>query len=236
MKNTYVMAAVLIATSSLSTQACASVFNFDFSGSGVSGSVQLTYVPNSNTGSPLGTSPNLYDPIGSYIVTDVTGTFSSVGLNINVTNAAITGVIPRQPYHPEPDNLLAPASFSFYLVPGVTSYGTSVPGYSYDDLFYPAGSPQTASDYPAHGGYFDVYGLMFTIAGGDAVNLWSNGDKGLGVRYGAVITDGHSPGIHVSGVLVSEPRSLALFSTGLLGALAWHRRRPTVGRVAPARR
>ena len=48
---------------------------------------------------------------------------------------------------------------------------------SYDNLFYPGGSPQTASDYPFRGGCLDIYGLMFSIGGGRVVNtFWSNGD------------------------------------------------------------
>jgi hypothetical protein len=104
---------------------------------------------------------------------------------------------------------------------------------SYDDLFYPAGSPQTASDYPFHGGFLDIYGLMFTIAGGDVVNFWSDGDFGTGATYGAAVTDGRNVLDYADpGVLVPEPGSIWLLGTGLLGALAWRRRS---GRVMPVR-
>ena len=33
----------------------------------------------------------------------------------------------------------------------------------------------SASDYPPHGGFLDIYGLMFNIGGGRVVDFWSNG-------------------------------------------------------------
>jgi hypothetical protein len=62
---------------------------------------------------------------------------------------------------------------------------------TYDNLFYPGGSPQTASDYPFHGGFLDIYGLMFDIGGGMVVDFWSNGDSspsGTGpIDYGVAV-------------------------------------------------
>ena len=49
-----------------------------------------------------------------------------------------------------------------------------------------------ASDYPFAGGLFDIYGMVFTIDGGNSVNFWSNGAvPGQGLNYGAAVTDGH---------------------------------------------
>ena len=50
---------------------------------------------------------------------------------------------------------------------------------SYDNLFYADGSsPQTCTIPPPgdYGGYFDNYGVMLTLANGDVVDLYSNGD------------------------------------------------------------
>ncbi len=213
-----VATATLIVAATLACQAHASDYLFNFSGSGVTGSVDLTYSPNPNTGVLPGTSPNPVDPIGSYIVTGITGTFWDT--NIGISNASITGIVLSSPANPQPTNLLAPHSFGFYpITNGVPGPGGVAPGFSYDDLFYPAGSPQTASDYPFHGGIFDIYGLVFTIAGGDAVNVWSNGDMGGGVTYGAGVTDGTNVLDYVSPVVgsVPEPAGWVLIMLGVAG-------------------
>ncbi len=100
--------------------------------------------------------------------------------------------MPSNPANPDLINLLAPKIFGFYpITNGVQSPGGTAPGLSNDNLFYPAGAPQTASDYPFHGGFLDIYGLVFTIADGNAVNLWSNGDvPGTGLTYGVGVTNG----------------------------------------------
>ncbi len=47
---------------------------------------------------------------------------------------------------------------------------------TYDNLFWPGGSPPTATDYPIGGGFLDIYGLLFDIGDGRVVNFWNNGD------------------------------------------------------------
>ena len=69
--------AALLFAASLPCQAQASSFAFDFDGQGVSGSIQLTYGTNPRAGAPLGASPNLFDPVGSYVITGITGTFAT---------------------------------------------------------------------------------------------------------------------------------------------------------------
>jgi hypothetical protein len=204
-----------VAAMTMSAPASAASYVFDFSGGGLSGTVSLTYEANPNTG-PIGTSPNTYDPVGSYIVTGASGTLSNS--NINLTTM-ITGVVPSNPGKPTPGNLLAPASFGHYIVKnGVPGPDGVAPGFSYDNLFYPAGSPPAATDYPIGGGFLDIYGLVFTTSSGKAVNFWSNGDTGQGVSYGAGTTDGISVLDYAGGITartaVPEP---ATWLTMILG-------------------
>lgn len=186
----YALAAALVAGALSSTQAHAATFAFELTGGGVSGSIVLTYGPNPNTGVLPQTSPNPVDPIGSYVITGASGTFADTAIGIGST--AITGVVASNPANPTPGNLLAPHSFGFFpILSGVpTPEGGIAPGLSYDNLFYPGGSPQAASDYPFHGGVFDIYGMVFTLADGNAVNLWSNGYIGPSLTYGIGVTDG----------------------------------------------
>lgn len=195
----------------------AASFAFTLSGPGVSADIQLTYSANPNTGVLPGTSPNPVDPIGSYIVTGISGTFSDS--NIGILNTTITGFVPSNPATPEPHNLLAPQSFGFFAIgSGITTPGGTAPGFSYDNLIYPAGSPQAASDYPFSGGVFDIYGVVFNTASGKSVNLWSNGDTGSGVLYGVGVTDGATVLDYVNGVTlapVPEPAEWSMV-TGVL--------------------
>lgn len=224
-------AALLIAALS-SVEARASSFAFQLNGGAVTGSIVLSYAPNPNTG-VLGTSPNTVDPVGSYIVTGISGSFSDS--NIGISNAAITGIVPSSPGAPTSGNLLAPHSFGFYpILNGSPGEGGLAPGFSYDNLFYPGGSPQTATDYPFHGGFLDIYGLVFTIAGGDSVNLWSNGDFGGGATYGAGVTDGTDRLDYVGNIGVPEPATWALMIGGFAATGASMRRRGRASAVRSA--
>ena len=203
----YSAAALLIA--SLTSHANASTYQFDFGGSGVSGAVTLTY--GSATDSTYSQ---------AFEVTGISGTFSDA--NLGISNAAITGLVPINHATPESTNLLAPNDFSKFPVASGNPNGSL----SYDNLFYPGGSPQTASDYPFHGGILDIYGLLFNINGGDVVNFWSNGilpDTNF-VDYGAAVSTSATSLDYVSGVGVTpEPNSLWLLGTGLFAILLWRR-------------
>ena len=217
----------LLVTMSAAATAQAGTYNFTFSGSGVSGTAQLTTAVNPNTGVLPLTSPNPVDPIGSSIVTGISGTFSDATLGIS--NAAITGLVPTNPATPEPANLRSPHSFGRFIVAnGVPLGGGEVaPGVSYDNLFYPGGSPQAASDYPFHGGIFDIYGILFTIDTGLVVNFWSNGSFGAGASYGTAVTDGTDVLDYVGNVAapgVPEAATWAMLITGL-GAIGTGLRR-----------
>jgi len=161
-----------------SETAHAETYSYGFSGPGVSGLVNLTY----------GTAGDATYP-QALKVTGISGTMTDTNNGLSIVNAAITGLVPLAVATPEVTNLLAPADFSKFYIASGSAFGD----YSYDNLFWPNGSVQTASDYSAHGGFLDIYGLLFTIDGGYSVNFWSNGDSGSGVDYGLGVSLGVSP-------------------------------------------
>ena len=227
MKSIYTSVVTLLMAAGAFVPANAATHAFNYHGSGISGSILLTYSPNPNTGVLPGTSPNPVDPIGSYIISGISGTFSDA--NIGISNAAITGIVLSNPSHPEPTNLLAPHSFGFYpVINGVPGPGGAAPGFSYDDLFYPGGSPQTASDYPFHGGFLDIYGMVFTLDDGNSVNFWSNGRLGGKLTYGAGVTNGRDVLDYAGNVGVPEPAAWARMLIGFGSIGATMRRRRTV--------
>ena len=116
MRTKLVLAATAIFAAAAHAPAHAAVQGFTISGSGISSSFELTYGPNPNSGVLPDTSPNPVDPVGSYVITGITGTFSDS--NIGLMDVLITGIVPSNPTNPQPTNLLAPHSFSFYPIEG----------------------------------------------------------------------------------------------------------------------
>lgn len=210
---------VVIVALATGLPAQASRSSYEFSGSGVSASGYYTYETNTVVG----------DPVGAYAITGINGTFSDSALGL--VDVAITGLVAIDPVNPSKPGF--PVSFSSLPV---TNSPTQDPSFSYDNLYYPGGSPIVCPDYPGAGGFLDVYGLTFTLSNGYIVNLWSNGvipRVPAPLDYGVLVmsfneTDGtytnvdYQPG----GVqlAVPEPGSVCLVSTGLLGALGWRRR------------
>lgn len=184
--------------------ASADTYSFSLTGAGISGDITLTY------GSA--TDAKYAD---AYVITGISGTFSDAALGIS--NASILGLVAANFATPEPTNLLAPEHFSRFSVATGTS-PISGGFVTYDNLFWPGGSPQTASDYPAQGGFLDIYGVMFRIGNGRVVDLWSNGSfAGEPFTYGVAVAtvdemlhyvpDGVSP--------VPEPATPAMLLAGL---------------------
>ncbi len=204
--------------------ACSSVsradtLNLVFAGPGVSGALTLTTAPDPHTGVWPPAASNLVDPAGSVSVSTMTGTFSDTTLGI--VDATVSGPVGLNRVLAESTNHLAPYSFSLFTVTEGVDEGNGItsPGLHYDNLFYPGGSPHTASDYPYSGGLFDIYGLLFTLNTGETVNLWSNGDTPGGLNYGVAVTDGTTILHYTGGVALSAvplPASAPLFGAALL--------------------
>ncbi len=201
----------------LPLQASATTADLAFAGGGIHATIQITY--GSATDSKVSQ---------GWEVTGVSGTFSDS--NIGIASTPIVGLVAIDPATPEPTNLLAPHDFSRFAV--ATGLAPVAGGFlTYDNLYYPGGSPQTASDYPAAGGVFDIYGLMFSIGGGRVVDLWSNGIFGppgsAPIDYGTAVATADTALDYVTGGVsaLPEPMDGALFVGGLavLG-MAWRRR------------
>ncbi len=204
----------LVGAMAFAQQAQADTFNFSFSGSGVSGQGTLVYSP---------------QPGGADTITGITGVFSDTNTGLNgkpdIVNATITGLVPIDPVVPLPVNVIAPDFSYFNIVNGVPSPPASQPSpaLSYDNNLYPGGSPVVCLDYPASGGVFDVYGLLFTISNGDVVGLWSNGvfpgAPPSSLNYGVAVADSNFTYDYVGGVALStpEPSTWAMMVLGFAG-------------------
>lgn len=211
------VAAALGLMAATASQSSAATANLDFSGPGVSGSVVITYGSGTDA-----TYPNAYQ------VTGITGTFTDSNNGLNILDAKVGPLVPINHAVPEVDNLLAPNDFSkrgpfIGLPPDNHDY------LSFDNLFWPAGSPQTASDYPFFGGPLDIYGLMFEVEGGYIVDLWSDGNfLGGPIVYGVAVVEGREARdyqFNSVALNVPEPTSISLLGIGAAGLLLRRRRR-----------
>lgn len=215
--------------------------NFSFGGDGnASGSGTLTVGSNpyadktgifgtlANLLGPSGPPPSFsgaVDPANSLAITGAIGLFSDLALGIN--GVGITGVLATNPQNHFDQDQTIPHSFGWYPAPGSISY---------DNLFYPGGAaPITCIGVPP-GGLFDDYGVLFTLANGDLVDLYSNGGAGPG-DYGVVVwADGAEDKTSMGGLSVStpEPSTWAMMVLGFagLGFAGYRSSRKTAGVVA----
>jgi hypothetical protein len=90
---------------------------------------------------------------------------------------------------------------------------------TYDNLYYPGGSPGVATNYDFGGGVLDIYGVMFQLSDGHYVDLWSNGvAPGSTLNYGVAVSSTDVKLDEVDGFQVSaapEPASWALMVAGI---------------------
>lgn len=214
--NKLAISTTLLLAASLTPFASASTVTLNFTGPGVSGSLELTYGPGTDSKYP-----------GAYKVTAISGVFTDTNNGLNLINVPIVGLIPVNNAVPEPTNLLAPNDFSrFAVAAGLAPISNGF--LTFDNLYYPGGSPQTASDYPLFGGALDIYGLMFSIGSGRVVNFWSNGSPG-GIApfdYGVAVATASQALDYVEGgvTVAPEPGTVALLSSGLALLLLRRRR------------
>jgi hypothetical protein len=168
-------------------------------------------------GNPPPSYSGAVDPANALAVTGATGTFSDVALGF--TNVAITGILATNPQnHFDPDETI-PYSFGWYPAPGVASY---------DNLFYAGGNAPITCIGLAPGGFFDDYGVLFTLDNGALVDVYSIGaGNGPGLYGAIVLVDGVVDRTSAGGLTlaVPEPSTWAMMVLGFAGlGFAGHRK------------
>jgi hypothetical protein len=215
MKKTHWIMAVLAGMALVGRAEADTTMPIYFSGPGVSGSLVVT----------IGTTTDATYP-NALEITGVSGTFTDTNPGADIVNASITGLQAINHATPgDPQNIgVAPNDFSMFPVAsGLPPISNGV--ITYDNLFWPGGASPTAWDYFGDGSFLDIYGLAFTISGGDLVDLFSNG-VGFGINPGdtnvfgvVVATPAAAVDYVANGVAAStpEPSTWAMMVLGFAG-------------------
>ncbi len=160
-------------------------------------------------------------------ITGITGTFLDPGDGVS---GPISGLVP--------------SAYS-NVCPGAANFSPA--GYSFDNLYYPSGSPAIcASDYPFAGGVLDIFGVLFNVNDAGTtftINLWSNGVvPGTGLGYGISVAKGVNTindGVGGNGINLSsftattpEPGNLFVAGIGLVSLIALRVRKRSSSPVA----
>jgi hypothetical protein len=226
------LAAALVGALAAAPGARADVWRVDFNGAGFSASTSITAIPNVAPPDPnpdCGTPGNnacRTDPAGAWRITGISGRFRDA--NLWIVDAAITGVVPINPTGPRDPvfDPLVPSSLSY--IDFLNESPPSLPGLSYNNLFFPGGAPIDC-DFPFAGGLLDVFGAAFTIDNGDVVVVWGDGNLDFGPQtYGMAVTDRIDRLDYAfAGVTatVPEPASAGLLALGLAALVGWRRGR-----------
>lgn len=232
-------AGAVLAMLFVAPHAGATTVRINFGGAAGHGYADLTLAPDPNQSSsysplPVSPTPTLSssDPAGAQYITGASGRFNGIAITgVQPTNSGTPPPLPGGGYETLPN------SFSWF----VSSAGQN----SYDNLFYyPVGSPLVCppvgpTPYTFHGGFLDIFGVMFSLADGGALGLWSDGVMPGGLTFGiSVYTAAAGGGYDLDSfqfagafAAVPEPGFIWLFGAGLVGLLAWcrameNRRRP----------
>jgi hypothetical protein len=214
MKKTYWAGVAALAGVALVGQAHAATMPIRFSGPGVSGSLEITFGPGTDA-----TYPNALE------ITGVSGTFTDTNNGLDILDAAVSGLQPINHAAPgDPMNVgVVPNDFSMFAVAsGLPPVSNGV--VTYDNLFWPGGAAPVAWDFDGAGGFLDIYGLAFTIDGGELVDLFDNGVGAFsGIDYGGygvvVATPSAALDYVAAGVTAStpEPSTWAMMILGFAG-------------------
>ena len=224
-------ACAMLAILAFAPYASANVTRIHFNGAAGSGYADLT-LQSAGAGDVINPS---HPPLA---ITNASGKFNS---------ATITGV--RGIDHTTAPGEVLPYSYSLFSIPGYGDHD----GVSYNNLFYPNGSPlicfvDGSLVYPFSGGFLDLMGVMFVLDNGDFLDLWSFGDTAPGffgpswpggLTYGMKLIQPTGEGGYAvlalppfANASVPEPNFVWLLGAAVLGLFAWRRSAETRKRAS----